>query len=357
VDATLLRIVASGDYMFLRGDDTIEAMGFSAFLGEPRVSLDFLPAAPQSDAIPDAALIGADALLMLGQYLRASTIAAAAETLVAAGRAGAGTDKMDIEACTRHGVIVFNVPDALTEATASGALALLLAAARNLAPLDHLTRAGRWDDRSQFRGREIYRKTLGIIGPGRIGGELIRLMAPFDMRVLAYSPRLTPERATAKGAEAVPLATLMAESDYIVVCCPLTVETEGLLGAAEIACMKSTAILVNVGRGPVIDQDALVRALEQRRIGGAALDVFTVQPLPQADPLTRLDNVLLCPHYVCNNFDLRGAVPTEVLHGFLRLLGGELPDNIVNPDVLTVPAFLTKHAALAARFNPSARRP
>lgn len=346
-----LHIVASGDYMYLRGDDTIEEMGFSSFMAEPRVALDFLPAAPQSDAIPDDALKGLDALLMLGQYLRAPAIAAAADTLMAAGRAGAGTDKMDVEACTRHGVIVFNVPDALTEATAAGALALLLAAARNLAPLDHLTRAGRWDDRARYRGREIYRKTLGIIGPGRIGGELIRLMAPFAMRVLAYSPRLTPERAAGRGAEAVPLATLMAESDYIVVCCPLTVETEGLLSAAEIARMKPTAILVNVGRGPVIDQAALVRALQERRIGGAALDVFTVQPLPKDDPLTRLDNVLLCPHFVCNNVDLLGAVPTQVLQGFLRLLAGELPDDIVNPDVLTVPAFRAKHAALAARFR------
>ena len=352
-----LRIVASGDYMHLRADDTIEEMGFSSFLAEPRVALDFLPAAPQSDAIPDDALTGADALLMLGQYLRAPTIAAAASTLVAAGRAGAGTDKMDVEACTRHGVVVFNVPDALTEATAAGALALLLAAARNLAPLDQLTRAGRWDDRSQYRGREIYRKTLGIIGPGRIGGELIRLMAPFAMRVLAYSPRLTPARAAAKGAEAVPLAALMAESDYVVVCCPLTAETEGMLGAAEIARMQPTAILVNVGRGPVIDQAALVRALEEKRIAGAALDVFTVQPLPKDDPLTKLDNALLCPHFVCNNFDLRGSVPAEVLRGFLRLLEGQLPDNIVNPEVLDVTAFRTKHAALAGRFSPSARPP
>jgi phosphoglycerate dehydrogenase-like enzyme len=355
MNSTRLRIVASGDYMYLRAGDSIEEMGFGSFLAEPRVGLDFLPAAPQSDAIPDDALKGADALLMLGQYLRAPTIAAAADTLLAAGRAGAGTDKMDVDACTRHGVIVFNVPDALTEATAAGALALLLAAARNLAPLDRLTRTDRWDDRVQYRGLEIYRKTLGIIGPGRIGGELIRLMAPFDMRMLAYSPRLTAARAAAKGAEAVPLATLMAESDFVVVCCPLTPETEGLLSATEIARMKPTAIIVNVGRGPVIDEDALVHALQERRIAGAALDVFTVQPLPKDDPLTRLDNVLLCPHFVCNNWDLRGAVPKQVLQGFLRLLEGELPENIVNPEVLAVPAFRAKHAALAARFSPSTR--
>jgi D-3-phosphoglycerate dehydrogenase / 2-oxoglutarate reductase len=143
----------------------------------------------------------------------------------------------------------------------------------------------------------------------------------------------------------------MAESDYVVVCCPLTAETEGLLSASEIARMKTTAILVNVGRGPVIDQAALVRALEENRIAGAALDVFTVQPLPQDDPLTRLDNVLLCPHFVCNNFDLRAAVPTQVLHGFLRLLEGGLPEDIVNPEVLEVPAFRAKHAALASRFR------
>lgn len=346
-----MRIVASGDFLHTMGPETPETMGFGAYrAAAARLALDFLPSAPQTAAVPGGAMAGADTLLMLGQYLRRADIEAA-ESLTLVARAGVGVDKIDLDACTDNGVLVFNAPDALTEGTAAGALALMLATSRQLVAMDRLTRAGRWDDRVHHRGREMYGKTLGIVGPGRIGGELIRLVAPFRMRILAYSPRLTPERAAAKGAEAVPLDRLMRDSDFVAVCCPLTEETRGLLGARELALLKPTAFLVNVGRGPVIDQDALVAALRARRFAGAGLDVFTVQPVPADDPVTGLDNVVLCPHAVCDTYELRADVLASTVRDLLAIADGGLPHAPVNPEVLETARFRAKRDALVARLR------
>ncbi|MBM3549619.1 MAG: dehydrogenase [Alphaproteobacteria bacterium] len=346
-----IRIVASGDYLYAIGHDRPETIGFEVFPPmADLLDLSLLPAAPQTDAVPASHLVEADVLLMLGQYLPEGSIAPAAERLTVVARAGVGVDKMDIDALTRHGVMLFNVPDALTEGTAAGALALMLAAARNMVIQDKLTREGRWDDRQYHRGREIYGKTLGVIGPGRIGGELIRICAPFRMRVLAYSPRLTPERAARIGAEAVPLDRLLAESHFVTVCAPLTEETRGMIGAREFERMRKDATFVNVGRGPIVDQAALTAALKERRIASAGIDVFETQPVPKGEPLTLLDNVVLTPHAVCDTYELRRDVLTVIageLRGFAQ---GRIPATVVNPPVLASPAFQAKRAALLKRL-------
>lgn len=350
--ANRMTIVASGDYIHTMGTETPAAMGFGAYdAAADRLALRFLESGPQTAAVPGNAMRGADALLMLGQYLRAADIETAAETLTLVARAGVGVDKIDTAACTRAGVLLFNAPDALTEGTAAGALALMFAVSRQLVALDRLTREGRWDDRAGHRGREIYGKTLGVVGPGRIGGELIRLCQPFRMRALAYSPRLTPARAAEKGATAVPLDKLMRESDFVAICCPLTEETRGLIGARELALLKREAFLVNVGRGPVIDEAALVAALQARSFAGAGLDVFTNQPLSADDPITRLDNVVLCPHAVCDTYELRAEVLATTVRDLLAIADGGLPHAMVNPEVLDNPRFQAKRAALVARLK------
>jgi phosphoglycerate dehydrogenase-like enzyme len=350
--AERMRIVASGDYLHTMGNETPLSMGFGAYdAAADRLALRFLPNGPQTAAVPGAELRGADTLLMLGQYLRAADIDAAAETLTLVARAGVGVDKIDIAACTRAGVLLFNAPDALTEGTAAGALALMFAVSRQLVAMDRLTRAGRWDERAHHRGREIYGKTLGVVGPGRIGGELIRICQPFRMRMLAYSPRLTEARAAEKGAHAVPLDTLMRESDFVAICCPLTEETRGLIGARELALLKPEAFLVNVGRGPVVDQDALVAALRARSFAGAGLDVFATQPVAADDPITTLDNVVLCPHAVCDTYELRAEVLGTTVRDLLAIADGGLPHAMVNPEVLDNPRFQAKRAALVARLK------
>lgn len=347
-----IRIVASGDYLHTIGTDKPKDIGFEVF--DPLaglIDLTLLPAAPQTAAVAPTDLANADMLLMLGQYLPESSIAPAAGRLVVVARAGVGVDKMDIDALTRHGVMLFNVPDALTEGTAAGALALMLAAARNVVAQDRLTREGRWDDRQHYRGREIYGKTLGVIGPGRIGGELIRICAPFRMRVLAYSPRLTPERAARIGAEAVTLDRLLAESHFVAVCAPLTDETRGMIGARELGLMRKDATFVNVGRGPIVDQAALTAALKARRIAAAGIDVFETQPVPKGEPLTLLDNVVLTPHAICDTYELRRDVLTVIANELCDFARGEIPKTVVNPEVLDRPLFRAKRAALLGRLE------
>jgi phosphoglycerate dehydrogenase-like enzyme len=340
-----LRIVASGDYLHTIGSDSPADLGFDAFDGGP-FELTLLPAAPQTDAVAVADLAGADVLLMLGQYLPEASVAPVAGQLAVVARAGAGIDKIDVDALTRHGILLFNVPDALTEGTAAGALALMLAASRHMVAMDRLTRDGRWDDRQNHRGREIYGKTLGIVGPGRIGSELARIVSPFRMEILAYSPRLDDARAARMGARAVPLARLLANSDFVVICAPLTDETRGMIGAAELGKMRCDAILVNVGRGPIVDQSALAAALRDRRIAAAGLDVFEKQPLPPNDPLIRLDNVVLSPHAICDTYELRRTVLATIAREIDAFVAGRLPANIVNPAVLANPAFREKRARL-----------
>jgi len=190
---------------------------------------------------------------------------------------------------------------------------------------------------------------LGVVGPGRIGRELIRLVAPLEMRVLAYSPRLTPERAASFGGECVSLETLLAESDFVCVTCALTAETTGLLGARQLAMMKPTAYLINVARGAVIDQAALTQALGERKIADAALDVFVKEPLPADDPLTRLDNVLLCPHAAADSRDFGRRGIRDSVNGLVLIAQGQIPPDVVNPEVLTQPGFRAKLARYAAR--------
>lgn len=341
-----LRIVASGDYLHTIGPDSPADLGFGVFADGP-FDLKLLPAAPQTAAVSAGELAGADVLLMLGQYLPEDSVAPVAYRLAVVARAGVGIDKIDVDALTRHGVLLFNVPDALTEGTAAGALALMLAASRHMVAMDRLTREGRWDDRQNHRGREIYGKTLGIVGPGRIGGELARLVTPFRMDVLAYSPRLDAARAARMGARAVPLDRLLAESEFVVICAPLTDETRGMIGTAEIARMRRDAVLVNVGRGPIVDQAALAEALRSRRIAAAGLDVFETQPLPAGDPLSGLDNVILSPHAICDTYELRRGVLARIATALAAFANGRMPENIVNPAVLQSPIFQAKRTALS----------
>jgi phosphoglycerate dehydrogenase-like enzyme len=345
-----LRAVASGDYLHTIGPDQPADIGFAVF-DDPMFDLSLLPAAPQTEATPADGLIGADALIMLGQYLPEASVAPVADRLAVVARAGAGVDKIDVAALTRHGVLLFNVPDALTEGTAAGALALMLAASRHMSAMDRLTRAGRWDDRQHHRGREIYDKTLGVIGPGRIGKELIRLVRPFRMRALAYSPRLTPERAAAIGAESASLDQLLRKSHFVAICAPLTDETCGMIGAREIALMRTDAVLVNVGRGPILDQSALIEALKAKRIAAAGLDVFETQPVTAGDPLATLDNVVLSPHAICDTYELRRDVLSVIRRELKGLMAGRTPDTILNPEALTHAGFQRKLSALRARLG------
>jgi phosphoglycerate dehydrogenase-like enzyme len=293
---------------------------------------------------------GIDGLILLRPWLKRSAIESAAETLVVVGRSGAGYDKVDVAACTAADVALFNAPLALNHSTASTALLFLLALAKRLLPQERITRAGRWDRQTAEMGEELLGRTLGIIGLGHSGRELVRLVAPFEMRILAYSPHADPRAAAEMGVSLTSLDTVLRESDFVSVHARPRPENRHLLGAAQFALMRPNAYLVNIARGELVDQAALVDVLKDRRIAGAALDVFEVEPLPPDDPLIQLDNVILTPHWSASTRDVWRATGKAMVDGILRAARGELPEQIVNREVLERPGFRQK----LARFQVNA---
>lgn len=289
-----------------------------------------------------------EGLVVLRPWVKRSTFAEGAESLVVLGRSGAGYDKIDLDACTENGVAVFNAPQALNHPTASAALLLMLALAKRLREQEAISRAGRWDRQAAVMGCELRGRTLGIIGLGHTGRELARLVGPFGMRVVACSPHANPAEAAALGVRLTTLDEVLSTADFLSLHCRLTDATRGLLGAAEMARMKPSAYLVNVGRGELIDQSALVEALRARRIAGAGLDVFATEPIPPDDPLLSLDNVIATPHWLASTRDAWRAAGEAMAEGMMAAAQGRAPENIVNPVVLNQPSFRAKLDQFAA---------
>jgi len=244
-----------------------------------------------------------------------------------------GVDNYDIADLTRRGVMLTNTPDVLTETTADTGFALLLATARRVVELAGWVRAGKWQASlgpAHF-GTDVHGKTLGIVGMGRIGEALARRgAAGFGMRVLYHSSRAKPDVEARHGARYCSLDGLLAEADYVCLTVPLSATTEGLIGARELGLMKPGAILVNIARGRVVDEAALIEALQQKRIGGAGLDVFVQEPLAADSPLLQLDNVVATPHIGSATHETREAMARCAVENLLSALAGQRPPNLVN---------------------------
>jgi len=288
-----------------------------------------------------------DGFVVLRPWMKRKTIESARERLVVIGRSGAGYDKVDLAACTECDIALFNAPLALNHPTASTALLFMLALAKKLFAQDKSTRAGRWDMQAALLGEEIIGRTLGIVGLGHSGRELVRLVAPFSMQVLAYSPHADPAQARALNVELVDLDELFRRADFVSVHARPRPENRHFISRAEFALMKPSAYFVNVARGELVDEAALVEALKSRRIAGAALDVFEHEPLPVEHPLIELDNVILTPHWSASTRDVWQATGKAMIDGMLRAARGEVPENVVNREALLRPGFLDKLAKFA----------
>jgi glyoxylate reductase len=244
-----------------------------------------------------------------------------------------GVDAIDLAAATEHGVAVGHTPGILTETTADLAFALLLAAARRLPEAQRTIPQGGWRtwEPVALTGLDVYGATLGIVGMGRIGRAVARRAAGFDMRVLYHGgdPLADPERPIQ--AEARSLDALLRESDFVSLNVPLTADTRGLIGARELGLMQPHAMLINTSRGTVVDQDALLDALQRRRIAAAALDVTDPEPLPRDHPLLSLDNCLVVPHIGSATVATRRRMAHMVIENLLAGLAGERLPYCANP--------------------------
>lgn len=284
------------------------------------------------DPIPLRQLEGVDAVLSLGHiHFGEETVAAAPELKLVA-RFGAGYDTIDLDACTRAGVLVTNTPTAVRKPLAAAGLTLVLALAHRLLAKDRLTRASRWADREHYRGSSLDGATLGIVGFGSVGAELARMAAPLGLKLLGNNRSGRHPEAAELGVALVGLEDLLAAADYVVLCAALTPETEKLIGPRELDLMKPSAFLVNIGRGKLVDTDALRSALRQERIAGAGLDVFDPEPLAADDELLRMDNVLLSPHSLCWTADFSRDVSASALEAILDVAAGRRPRHLLNPE-------------------------
>lgn len=299
----------------------------------PGTALDRLAAAHEVEVWPlrlppgpgelGSCLAGADGLLSLLTDPIGADVLERAPGLRAIANYAVGVDNVDVAEATRRGIPVGNTPDVLTETSADFAFALLMAAARRVVEADAAARRDwvTWEP-AALLGVDIHGATLGIVGHGRIGSAVARRAEGFGMRVL-HSERSAGE----------PLDELLATSDFVTLHCPLTAETTGLIGARELGLMRPGAVLVNTARGPIVDGDALARALSEGEIAAAALDVTDPEPPPPGHPLLSAPNLLLTPHIASASERTRAAMADIAVDNLLAALAGEPMAHCVNPEV------------------------
>lgn len=279
-----------------------------------------------------------DAILVLRQRIDEALLAAAPR-LRHVSRWGAGLDRIDLDACTRAGVLVTSTPQGGKVPVAGAALAFVLALTHRVVEKDRLVREGRWSERADYMGVGLEGRTIGIVGLGNIGREFARLVAPFQAHLIAYSPRADKTQANALGVELVDLDQMMERSDIVVVTAALTPATQGMLSTERIGRMKPGCIFVNVARGEIVDEDALIAALKSGRIASAGLDVFREEPLSPQSPLMRMDNVLLAPHALAWTDKIISGNAVDAIGSLLLVAENKRPNFIANPQVLNHPRF------------------
>jgi len=342
----MFRIGITRDFLNQQGQIAFGDIGLSQLDAASGVAWEFLP--DHVNEVTAAHAAAYDGLLVLAPQVTAATLAGQPRVAVVA-RFGVGYDSVDTEACTRAGVALTITPDGVRRPVAVSVLTLVLALSHKLLIKDRLTRAGRWHDKLDHMGMGVTGRTLGVIGLGNIGREVFRVAAPLEMRHLAADPIVSANDAAAAGAELVPLEKLLREADFVVICCALTKETQHLINAQRLKLMKATAYLINVARGPIVDQAALTAALAAGQIAGAGLDVFDPEPIDPGDPLLSLENVILAPHGLCWTDECFGNNGRSAIGSLLEVAAGRVPRHVVNREVIESPLFIAKRQ----RFAPA----
>ena len=312
------------------GVEQLQAAGLELHLHDSEVPL-------AREALLERLQTGFSALLItLGETVDEAFLDAAGEGLKVIANFAVGTNNIDLAACTRRGVAVSNTPDVLSDATADQALSLMLSVARRTLAGHDLVTSGEWTGwaPTQMLGLDISGKTLGIVGMGRIGRAVAQRAQGFNMRVLYHNRSRDRDAEQRYGAQyCAELHDLLTACDVLSLHCPLTDETHHLIGAAQLARMKPTAILINTARGPVVDEAALVEALQKGQLWGAGLDVFEFEPRV-TNELKSLPNVVLAPHLGSATEGARSAMAELCAEAIIRGLNGEAADHILNPEVV-----------------------
>ena len=289
--------------------DALSEEGIKVFQAAKELTVDV-----KTDLKPDALkeiIKDYDALVVRSATKVTKDVIDAAKKLKVVGRAGVGLDNVDLEAATQKGIIVMNTPAGNTISTAEHTFSMILALSRNIPQANSSAKKGEWK-RSKFMGVELYGKTLGIVGFGRIGSEVAKRALSFGMKILAYDPFLSAEVAESIGVEIAELKKVLQEAYYITVHTPLTDETRHMISDKEFALMKKGVRMINCARGGIIDEVALVKALKEQKVAGAAMDVFESEPLSAENEFLKLDNVIITPHLGASTEEAQVNVAIEV---------------------------------------------
>jgi phosphoglycerate dehydrogenase-like enzyme len=330
-------------------DFAVEAKGLyesqlAAKLTTAEIVWELMPELPGNAVTPEIA-DRYDAIFALASWFRADGIQGCKRLAVIA-RWGVGYDRVDTKALTENGIALAITPNAVRTPVAEAIFTLMLAVAKNLRIQDKITRAGKWRGDLPRMGVNLRGRVLGSVGCGNIGKEMFRLAKPFGFsRLLAYDPFLTQSQVDDIGVELVSLDTVMAESDFVTVNAFLNEQTTGLIGERQLRLMKRNAYFINTARGPIVDQAALIRLLQDRAIAGAGIDVFEAEPPPKDCPLFQLDNVILTPHALPWTEEIARDNSLEACDNMLAVSRGEVPPGLVNKPVLDNPLFKAKLAA------------
>jgi phosphoglycerate dehydrogenase-like enzyme len=264
------------------------------------------------------------------------------DQLLAVHRFGVGYDMVDVPALTEAGVALCITRDAVRRPVAAAILTFILALSTRLLLKDRLIREGRWTERAKYHGIGLVGKTLGVIGVGSIGHDVFRLTTPLNMRHIGCDPYITQESVADVNVTLMDLDSVLRESDFVSICCPLNEETRHMIGERELRLMRPSAYLINMARGPIVDERALVRALVERWIQGAGIDVFEEEPTPSDNPLLRLDNVILAPHSLAWLDQTFTGQWDSILAQIEAIRHGEPPAGLLNTEVWDSPLFKQK---------------
>jgi phosphoglycerate dehydrogenase-like enzyme len=343
------RVALSGDFRKADGSPTFPDFDLAPLREAKNVEMVFLDnASPiRGDQLEDF-----DALILLAHRFDATSVPKSGR-LATVARFGVGYDTVDVAACTANDIALAITPDGVRRPVAVSIITFILALTGKMMVKDRLARQGGpgFAARGEHMGVGLVGKTLGSLGVGNIGAEMFRLARPFDMKFIAHDPFADKKVAAELGIELVSLEELFARADILCVNCPLNPETHHIVNAERLALMKPTAYFINTARGPIVDQKALTKALQENRIAGAGLDVFEQEPTDPDDPLLKLDNIIVAPHALCwtdQCFAGNGAADVKAV---LDVMKGQQPRGVVNREVLERQGFKAKLAGFGTRFG------
>ena len=264
------------------------------------------------------------------------------DRLLSIHRNGVGYDRIDVPALTNAGVMLCITPAAVRRPVAIAIITFILALSTRLLIKHQLTSEGRWSEVTKYHGYGLIGKTLGSIGVGNIGHEMFMLARPFGMKHIAYDPYITQEAVADVEVKLVDMDTVLTESDFLSISCPLNENTRRLIGEKELRKMKKTAFLINTARGPIVDEAALIKALQEGWVRGAGIDVFEQEPTPSDNPLLKLDNVIVTAHAMVFTEEFLTSVWEIIVKQISQIMHGEVPEGLVNREVWDKPEFQTK---------------